>query len=197
MKKIVRYSIPNIFTAASLLLGFSAIITSHYGSIEQAAWMIVWCGILDVMDGLAARLLKATSPFGAEFDSMADLVSFGVAPAIVMMYAVMQIASIEKYSSEFWALSISVSAFVLASTKALTEIDNAQNSLEYFSMLAICITAYIITIAGATPNETRSAIESNSAPNGEVAFSNLAASPSITSKIPHQTIIQAACSILP
>ena len=76
--------------------------------------MIVWCGILDVMDGLAARLLKATSPFGAEFDSMADLVSFGVAPAIVMMYAVMQIASIEKYSSEFWALSISVSAFVLA-----------------------------------------------------------------------------------
>ena len=81
--------------------------------------------------------------------------------------------------------------------QALTEIDNAQNSLEYFSMLAICITAYIITIAGATPNETRSAIESNSAPNGEVAFSNLAASPSITSKIPHQTIIQAACSILP
>ena len=69
MKKIVRYSIPNIFTAASLLLGFSAIITSHYGSIEQAAWMIVWCGILDVMDGLAARLLKATSPFGAEFDA--------------------------------------------------------------------------------------------------------------------------------
>ena len=139
MKKIVRYSIPNIFTAASLLLGFSAIITSHYGSIEQAAWMIVWCGILDVMDGLAARLLKATSPFGAEFDSMADLVSFGVAPAIVMMYAVMQIASIEKYSSEFWALSISVSAFVLAGALRLARynITNEKPIKGWFSGLPI------------------------------------------------------------
>ena len=114
MKKIVRYSIPNIFTAASLLLGFSAIITSQYGNIEQAAWMIVWCGILDVMDGLAARLLNATSPFGAEFDSMADLVSFGVAPAIIMMNALIYVADIQKYSNEFWIISISVSAFVLA-----------------------------------------------------------------------------------
>lgn len=114
MKNIVRYSIPNMFTAASLLLGFASIITSQTGNIEQAAWMIVWCGILDVMDGLSARLLNATSPFGAEFDSMADLVSFGVAPAILMLNAVMYLNEIDRYSSEFWILSISVSAFVLA-----------------------------------------------------------------------------------
>lgn len=114
MKNIVRYSIPNMFTAASLLLGFASIITSQTGNIEQAAWMIVWCGILDVMDGLSARLLNATSPFGAEFDSMADLVSFGVAPAILMLNAVMYLNDIDRYSIEFWVLSVSVSAFVLA-----------------------------------------------------------------------------------
>ncbi|MFQ3333444.1 MAG: CDP-diacylglycerol--serine O-phosphatidyltransferase [Woeseiaceae bacterium] len=114
MKNIVRYSIPNMFTAASLLLGFASIITSQTGNIEQAAWMIIWCGILDVMDGLSARLLNATSPFGAEFDSMADLVSFGVAPAILMLNAVMYLNDIDRYSLEFWVLSISVSAFVLA-----------------------------------------------------------------------------------
>tara|TARA_B110000438_G_scaffold76671_1_gene76851 strand:+ start:955 stop:1692 length:738 start_codon:yes stop_codon:yes gene_type:complete len=114
VKNIVRYSIPNMFTAASLLLGFASIITSQTGNIEQAAWMIVWCGILDVMDGLSARLLNATSPFGAEFDSMADLVSFGVAPAILMLNAVMSLNDIDRYSVEFWILSISVSAFVLA-----------------------------------------------------------------------------------
>jgi|TARA_B110000444_G_scaffold103112_1_gene97409 CDP-diacylglycerol--serine O-phosphatidyltransferase len=103
-----------MFTAASLLLGFASIITSQTGNIEQAAWMIVWCGILDVMDGLSARLLNATSPFGAEFDSMADLVSFGVAPAILMLNAVMSLNDIDRYSVEFWILSISVSAFVLA-----------------------------------------------------------------------------------
>jgi|TARA_B110000914_G_scaffold73905_1_gene64927 CDP-diacylglycerol--serine O-phosphatidyltransferase len=103
-----------MFTAASLLLGFASIITSQTGNIEQAAWMIIWCGILDVMDGLSARLLNATSPFGAEFDSMADLVSFGVAPAILMLNAVMYLNDIDRYSLEFWVLSISVSAFVLA-----------------------------------------------------------------------------------
>ena len=62
----------------SLLLGVGSIVTSQLGNLELAGWMIVWCGLLDVLDGLAARLLKATSEFGAEFDSMADLVAFGV-----------------------------------------------------------------------------------------------------------------------
>ena len=77
----LRYTIPNSFTSLSLLLGIASIVTSQIGELELAAWIIVWCGLLDVLDGLSARLLKATSDFGAEFDSMADLVSFGVAPA--------------------------------------------------------------------------------------------------------------------
>ncbi len=139
MKKIVRYSIPNIFTAASLILGFAAIITSQHGNIEQAAWMIVWCGILDVMDGLTARLLNATSPFGAEFDSMADLISFGVAPAIIMLNAVLHINGLDQYSNEFWILSLSVSAFVLAGALRLARynITNDKPIKGWFSGLPI------------------------------------------------------------
>ena len=139
MKNIVRYSIPNMFTAASLLLGFASIITSQTGNIEQAAWMIVWCGILDVMDGLSARLLNATSPFGAEFDSMADLVSFGVAPAILMLNAVMYLNDIDRYSIEFWVLSVSVSAFVLAGALRLARynLSSAKPTKGWFSGIPI------------------------------------------------------------
>jgi len=91
----LRYTVPNSFTALSLLLGVSSIITTQLGELELAGWLIVWCGLLDVMDGLSARLLKATSDFGAEFDSMADLVSFGVAPAVLMLNAGLQIGGIE------------------------------------------------------------------------------------------------------
>jgi CDP-diacylglycerol--serine O-phosphatidyltransferase len=139
VKNIVRYSIPNMFTAASLLLGFASIITSQTGNIEQAAWMIVWCGILDVMDGLSARLLNATSPFGAEFDSMADLVSFGVAPAILMLNAVMYLNDIDRYSIEFWVLSVSVSAFVLAGALRLARynLSSAKPTKGWFSGIPI------------------------------------------------------------
>ena len=92
---VLRYTIPNSFTAMSLLLGVGSIVTSQLGELELAGWMIVWCGLLDVLDGVAARLLKATSTFGAEFDSMADLVAFGVAPAILVLQTGMRIGGIE------------------------------------------------------------------------------------------------------
>ena len=97
----LRYHIPNTFTALSLLLGFASIITATIGQLELAAWMIVWCGLLDVMDGLAARLLKATSLFGAEFDSMADLIAFGAAPAVLVMFVGINAGGLELFSKEF------------------------------------------------------------------------------------------------
>lgn len=110
----LRYSIPNSFTALSLLLGLGSIVTSQVGELEFAAWLIVWCGLLDTMDGLAARLLKATSDFGAEFDSMADLVSFGVAPAVLVINTGLQIAGVELESGQFWVLLVACGVFVLA-----------------------------------------------------------------------------------
>jgi CDP-diacylglycerol--serine O-phosphatidyltransferase len=116
---IIRYTIPNSFTALSLLLGVSSIVTAQVGELEFAAWLIVWCGLLDTMDGVAARLLKATSSFGAEFDSMADLVSFGVAPAILVLNAGLQIGGVEVGSNQFLLLLAAVSVFVLAGAMRL------------------------------------------------------------------------------
>lgn len=116
---ILRYTIPNSFTAMSLLLGVGSIVTTQLGELELAAWIIVWCGLLDVLDGVSARLLKATSNFGAEFDSMADLVSFGVAPAVLVLNAGLQVADIEYDSGQFWVLLLAVAVFVLAGAMRL------------------------------------------------------------------------------
>lgn len=116
---ILRYTIPNSFTALSLLLGVGSIITTQLGDLELAAWLIVWCGLLDVLDGVSARLLKATSNFGAEFDSMADLVAFGVAPAVLVLNAGLQIAGVEYDSGPFWVLLVAVAVFVLAGAMRL------------------------------------------------------------------------------
>jgi CDP-diacylglycerol--serine O-phosphatidyltransferase len=116
---ILRYGIPNSFTAASLLLGLGSIVTGMLGDLELAGWMIVWCGLLDVMDGLAARLLKATSNFGAEFDSMADLVAVGVAPGMLVLQAGMQLGDVHMGSHSFAVLLLAVGIFVLAGASRL------------------------------------------------------------------------------
>ena len=139
MKSALRYSIPNSFTAASLLLGFASIITGFLGDLELAAWMIVWCGLLDVMDGLAARLLKATSDFGAEFDSMADLVSFGVAPAMLVLQAGLTVGDVRLDTGSFWVLAIAVGVFVLAGAMRLARFNltNDQPSDGWFAGIPI------------------------------------------------------------
>jgi CDP-diacylglycerol--serine O-phosphatidyltransferase len=71
------------------------------------------------MDGVAARVLKATSSFGAEFDSMADLVSFGVAPAILVFNLGVQYGGVELESGQFWVLLVGCGVFVLAGAMRL------------------------------------------------------------------------------
>ena len=124
----LRYHIPNTFTALSLLLGFASIITATIGQLEVAAWMIVWCGLLDVMDGLAARLLKATSLFGAEFDSMADLIAFGAAPAVLVMFVGINAGGLELFSKEFWFLFFCTGFFVLTGALRLTRFNVSNES---------------------------------------------------------------------
>lgn len=115
----LRYSIPNSFTATSLLLGVGSITAGILGYLELAGWMIVWCGLLDVMDGLSARMLKATSDFGAEFDSMADLVAFGVAPGMLVLQVGIEFAGFELFAPAFWVLLASVGVFVLCGAMRL------------------------------------------------------------------------------
>jgi CDP-diacylglycerol--serine O-phosphatidyltransferase len=77
------YILPNLFTAASLFCGFYAIISAMGERYEAAAAAIFLSGLLDGLDGRVARLTRSTSQFGVEFDSLADLVAFGVAPALL------------------------------------------------------------------------------------------------------------------
>ncbi|MGI9222118.1 MAG: CDP-diacylglycerol--serine O-phosphatidyltransferase [Woeseiaceae bacterium] len=116
---VLRYSIPSSITALSLLLGLCSIVTTQVGELEFAAWLIVWCGLLDTLDGVAARVLKATSSFGAEFDSMADLVAFGVAPAILVFNLGLQYGGVDVETGQFWVLLLACGVFVLAGAMRL------------------------------------------------------------------------------
>ena len=80
----LRALIPNAITAAALCAGLTGIRFAITGDFEKSVQAIVLAGLLDGIDGRVARLLKAQSRFGAELDSLADNVSFGVAPALVL-----------------------------------------------------------------------------------------------------------------
>ncbi|HEY0711765.1 MAG TPA: CDP-alcohol phosphatidyltransferase family protein [Polyangia bacterium] len=97
-----RFLVPNLFTGLNFLLGVTAILLMQEGStaaraepgitwagkapLVLAGWIIIWCTLLDKLDGVSARLLKATSAFGAQFDSMADLTAFGIAPGLLTYF---------------------------------------------------------------------------------------------------------------
>tara|TARA_R110002049_G_scaffold196523_18_gene365714 strand:- start:1356 stop:2105 length:750 start_codon:yes stop_codon:yes gene_type:complete len=124
----LRYTIPNSLTALSLLLGLASIVTTQFGDLEFAAWLIVWCGLLDTLDGVAARMLNATSSFGAEFDSMADVISFGVAPAILLVNAGVQVGGIEYDTDQFWVLLLAAGVFALAGAMRLARFNIATDA---------------------------------------------------------------------
>lgn len=77
------YLLPNLFTIASIFSGFFSIIASYKGLYEEAAIAIFIAMIMDNLDGRIARLTNTMTSFGAQFDSMADMVSFAVAPAFL------------------------------------------------------------------------------------------------------------------
>ena len=78
------YLLPNLFTTAALFCGFYGIVSSINGQFETAAIAIFVAMVLDGVDGRVARLTNTESDFGAEFDSLADMVSFGLAPALIV-----------------------------------------------------------------------------------------------------------------
>src|SRR3712207_6748868 len=74
-------------TGASLAGGFLSLILASHGELLWAAGVVILCGVLDSLAGLVARKLSACSPFGEQLASLADIVSFGVAPALMMYVA--------------------------------------------------------------------------------------------------------------
>jgi len=78
--------LPSTFTLGNMFFGFWSIVSAARGNFTWAGWCIVLAGVMDMLDGRVARLSKTDSRFGAELDSLVDLLSFGVAPALLMYH---------------------------------------------------------------------------------------------------------------
>ena len=95
----VNRMVPNVLTLLALCAGMTAIRFAVNGDFQYATFAIIAAGIFDGLDGRLARLLKATTQFGAELDSLADFISFGVAPA-----AVLYLWTMSQLHSVGWAI---------------------------------------------------------------------------------------------
>lgn len=110
------YLLPNMFTTGALFAGFYAIIAAMNGRFEIAAIAIFLAGLLDGLDGRVARLTNTQSAFGAEYDSLSDMVSFGVAPALIMyLWSLVYLREISVFMGKLGWLA----AFIYATCTAL------------------------------------------------------------------------------
>ena len=99
--KKTRYILPNILTIAGVCLGISSIKFSLDLNFNMAVIFITLAAILDALDGRIARLIKGTSDFGKELDSLTDFVSFGIAPAFIIYFW-----ELNKYGKLGWAITL-------------------------------------------------------------------------------------------
>ena len=123
-----RHIVPNLLTATSLILALYALVCAERGELESAAWLIVWCVLLDIADGLVARWLDATSKFGAELDSFADLVAFGIAPAWLVMHFVQRHTGLEPT----WWITAAGGAYVLCAALRLARFNTVSSRPGWF-----------------------------------------------------------------
>ncbi|MCG6891154.1 MAG: phosphatidylcholine/phosphatidylserine synthase [Gammaproteobacteria bacterium] len=139
------FLLPNLFTTGALFAGFYAIIAAMNGHFEIAATAIFIAGLLDGLDGRVARLTNTQSAFGAEFDSLSDMVSFGVAPALVVyMWSLVYLRDVSNFMGKIgW-----MAAFIYATATALrlarfnTQIGTADK--RYFQGLASPAAAAVV-----------------------------------------------------
>ena len=121
--KKTRYLLPNILTLAGVCLGISSIKFSIDGNYSLAVIFILLAAILDALDGRIARLIKGTSEFGKELDSLTDFVSFGIAPVFILYFW-----ELNNYGKLGWAITLiySVCCVLRLARFNLTKIDSKQ-----------------------------------------------------------------------
>lgn len=121
MKKLTQY-IPNTITLCNLLCGVLAITFAFRGLYELVFWSIIVAAVFDFADGMAARMLKAYSRIGADLDSLSDMVSFGVAPAL-SLYTILQ--------NDGWVAYVPF-VFVAAAALRLAKFNNDERQHDEF-----------------------------------------------------------------
>ena len=121
--KKTRYLLPNILTLGGVCLGISSIKFSIDGNFNLAVTLILFASILDALDGRVARLIKGTSEFGKELDSLTDFVSFGIAPVLILYFW-----ELNNYGKLGWAIALiySVCCVLRLARFNLTKFDNQE-----------------------------------------------------------------------
>ena len=121
--KRTRYLLPNILTLGGVCLGISSIKFAIDGNYSLAVTLILFAAILDALDGRVARLIKGTSEFGKELDSLTDFVSFGIAPVLILYFW-----ELNTYGKLGWAIALiySVCCVLRLARFNLTKIDHDQ-----------------------------------------------------------------------
>jgi CDP-diacylglycerol--serine O-phosphatidyltransferase len=133
-----RGIVPGTFTMGNLVCGFLGILSAFEGNITTACWFIVLAGFLDALDGKVARLSGATSQFGIELDSLADFLSFGVAPAVIVH--TVKLSSLGKWG---WVISI---VFIMAASYRLARFNVMADSEEKKNFVGLPVPAAALTI---------------------------------------------------
>ncbi len=142
-----RYAIPNAVTVGNMFCGFIAIMYASSGRLEKAVIAILIAILLDGLDGRVARRLNATSKFGVEFDSFSDVVSFGIAPAVMMFHWAFQ-----KSADE---LGVAITfLYALCAASRLARFNISSENLKSFSGLPTPgAAAFIVSLVYAAPYE--------------------------------------------
>src|SRR5688572_26194653 len=94
LSRFFRYLAPNLVTSIGIVFGLMSLVATFEQRYVDAGWLIIWCVMLDRVDGFVARGLKATSEFGMHMDSFADAINFGVAPAYLCFVVLTRIPAL-------------------------------------------------------------------------------------------------------
>ena len=134
------YILPNLFTTGNLFCGFWGIVSVFQEKFEYAAYAILLASVFDVLDGKVARLSGATSKFGVQYDSLADLVSFGIAPALLAFSW-----ALRPYGKFGWLAAF---LFVVCGALRLARfnVQSASGEVKYFKGLPIPSAALMIAL---------------------------------------------------
>jgi CDP-diacylglycerol--serine O-phosphatidyltransferase len=138
MVAVSRGFFPGIFTMGNVVCGFFAILSAFDGRITTACWFVVLAGFLDVLDGKVARLSGSNSQFGVELDSLADFLSFGVAPAVIVY-----VIKLHELGEWRWILSV---VFIIAAAYRLARYNLMAETEEKKDFLGLPVPVAALTL---------------------------------------------------
>ena len=141
----IRQNIPNAITCGNLLCGCLAIVQAFEGDLVLAAYLVGIAAVLDFFDGFAARMLKVSSPIGKDLDSLADMVTFGVVPGILLFKMVdLSILANENFNNYIPHLRYLAFIIPVFSAIRLAKFNNDARQIESFIGLSTPANAILI-----------------------------------------------------